>query len=289
MRQFFLVTGFLIAAATTLAQKGRAYAGADKKSILIGEQFHLKLDLEVPKGQAAGFFTLDTIPHFEILNRSKMDTFPSETGGLILSQTLLLTSWDSGRWQIPAFTAGKSRTTPLTIDVGYTPLAPNQAYHDIKDIVTVKAPEETNWYWYLAGLALLLILYLLFFPRGKPKEKTEEKVVEDKDAYGRALRKLEKLKHDKQLPSKEYYTALIYIFREYLEQRKHIHSFSQTTEDLARQIRELPITREQFRQLVETLSLSDMVKFARYEPSANEYQTSTEIIKQSIVAIEQLK
>src|SRR5207245_2311910 len=97
---------------------------------------------------------------------------------------------------------------PIGIDVGYSPLAPGQSYHDIKDILNVKPPEESNWYWYLAGLALLLVLAMLFFPREKPKEKKEEKVVEDKDAYGRALQRIEKLKKDRQLPVKEYYTVL---------------------------------------------------------------------------------
>ena len=103
------------------------------------------------------------------------------------------------------------------------------------------------------------------------------------------MKKIDQLKKQPSRDPKVYYTQLVDIFREYLEKRKNIHSFSQTTEDLSRQLKQLSMPEARYREMVTTLSLSDMVKFARYLPAEEENAYSTETIKQSIVAIENLK
>jgi len=264
----------------------RVTATANKQKILIGEQFHLKLQANFYKGEPIDFFEIDTIPRFEILDKSGIDT-SKFSEGVALIQNLTVTSWDSGKIQIAPFVLGKYQTKPLTIDVAYSPspFDTTQPYHDIHDIMEVKQPAETTWYWYLIGLLILLLLFLLFFPKGKPKAKGE--FVSDEGAYKRALKRIDILHKRGDADNKLFYTELIQIFREYLHKRKNIYSFSKTTDDLAIQIEKLNLDRAQYHQLLQTLRLSDLVKYAKYQPTKEENQTSVNDIKESIVAIEQ--
>lgn len=264
----------------------RVTVTADKQKILIGEQFHIKLQANFNSGERPDFFEVDSIPRFEILDRSQIDT-SKFNDGIALIQNLTITSWDSGKIQIAPFILGSYRTKPLIIDVAYSPhpFDTTQAYHDIHDILEIKKPGETTWYWYLIGLLVLILLFALFFPKGKPRAKGE--FVSDEGAYKRALKKLDALNKRTDTDSKVFYTEVIQIFREYLHRRKNIYSFSKTTDDLAIQIEKLNLNRDQYHQLLQTLRLSDLVKYAKYRPTSDEDQTSINDIREGIVAIEQ--
>jgi len=277
----FLLLSILIA---ITAASQRVVATADKQKILIGEQFHLRLQANFKSGESTDFFDVDTIPRFEILDKSGIDTSKFD-GGIALIQNFTVTSWDSGKIQIAPFALGKYQTKPLTIDVAYSPspFDTTQPYHDIRDILEIKRPVESTWYWYLIGLLVLILLFLLFFPKGKPRAKGE--FVSDEGAYKRALKKMDAL-YKRKDDSKIFYTELVQIFREYLNKRKNIYSFSKTTEDLSVQMEQLNMQREQYQQLVQTLLVSDLVKYARYEASPQEKEHSFDSIKEGIISIE---
>ncbi|MGZ3854481.1 MAG: hypothetical protein ACXVBX_16925, partial [Flavisolibacter sp.] len=150
----------------------RVVATADKQKILIGEQFHLHLQANFNKGEPLDFFDLDTLPRFEILDRSGVDT-SRFNDGIALRQVLTVTSWDSGKLLIAPFVLGRYQTKALAINVAYSPnpFDTTQPYHDIHDILEVKRPSQNTWYWYLIGALILVLLFLLFFPKGKPKAK----------------------------------------------------------------------------------------------------------------------
>ena len=115
------------------------------------------------------FFTIDSIPHFEILERKKIDTV-DDREGIKLSQNLTLTSFDSGHWAIPSFELPADKpmyTDSIPVDVGFSPFDPNQDYHDIKDVIDVQVKEkkEETWYWYAAASALLIAAIIYFLVR----------------------------------------------------------------------------------------------------------------------------
>jgi hypothetical protein len=278
----FLLAIFFFSVSVT-AQ--RVTATADKQKILIGEQFHLRLQANFQKGESPDFFEVDSIPRFEILDKSAIDTSKFEDG-IALIQNFTVTSWDSGKIQIAPFVLNRYQTKPLVIDVAYSPspFDTTQPYHDIHEIIEVKRPVETTWYWYLIGLLILILLFLLFFPKGKPRPKGE--FVSDEGAYKKALKKLSALQKKTDADSKLFYTELVQIFREYLHKRKNIYSFSKTTDDLSIQIEKLDIEREQYQHLVQTLRLSDLVKYAKYQPVSEENQNSIEAVMEGIVTIE---
>jgi len=276
---------FLLLACATVAFAQSLTAVVDKNNILLGEPFHVQIKGSFPKDQQT-WLAIDTLPHFEVLGRSAIDTQANYLG-TTLTQTLTLTSWDSGRWQLPPFEAGRLRSAPVEISVSFTsPFDPNQPYHDVKDIIEVKKPIASTWYWYLVFGLILVLLFLLFFP--KEKKSAPGKFVSDEGAYKKALRELDQLKQSGPTTD-ELYTSMIYIFREYLHRRRNIHSYSKTTDDLAIQLSSLELPRPVYQKLVQALRLSDLVKFARFSPTGEENREAIETVRESIVHIEGLK
>jgi hypothetical protein len=151
----------------------------------------------------------------------------------------------------------------------------------------VEKPGRTTWYWYLIGLLLLVLLFLLFFPRGAKKPKPD--FVPDATIYQQSLKKLEALRGKSGDDAKAFHTELVAIFREYLRKRKGIQSYSKTTDDIAVQISSLQISNNIFQPMLQTLRLSDLAKFARANPASSENERSIDIIKQSINAIEEAR
>jgi hypothetical protein len=264
-------------------------SGVDKNKIVIGEQIHLTLEADFPLQEPMRFFTIDSIPHFEILERKKIDTV-DDRQGIKLSQSLTLTSFDSGHWAIPSFELPAEQpmhTDSIAVDVGFSPFDPNQDYHDIKDVIDVQVKEkkEETWYWYAAASALLIaaIIYFLLRKRNKPVNRVP--VV---DPYSEAKRELEKLQKEN-LPSKPFYTRLIDIFRLYISRRKGIASLQKTTDDLVVQLQTLKLPAEEFNRLAQSLRMSDFVKFAKFEPAESDKTDSFKTIKDFIESIEKIE
>ena len=254
----------------------------EKQRLLLGEQMQLKIDAIVSEGIQPPFFSIDSLPHFEVLQKSKMDTVTSG-GKLQLSQTFLITSWDSGRWTLPTLIINGLPSKPIAIDVVYTtPWSPDKPYNDIKGIVPVANLGRDNWWWYVIGIAVLVALFLLFFPQGK-SDKTVSEI--DSDAYKKAMQSLDNLQREG-ADTKQFYTSLITIFRTYLKGAKGIQSFSKTTDDLSIQLQSIKPLQADYKALLQTLRLSDLVKFAQYQPEENVNAASLQTIKQSIQSIE---
>jgi hypothetical protein len=285
----FLLFSLLFFTIDSNAQNKIAFkATVDKNNIVIGEQIHLHLEADFPAHEPMRFFFIDSIPHFEILERKKIDTIDKDKG-IKLSQSLTVTSFDSGHWVIPAFELAGDKpmfTDSIPINVGFSPFDPNQDYHDIKDVIDVQAEEEKkkDWYWYIAASALILaaIIYLLARKKKKPEAKAPPI-----DPFKEAKHELEKLRKEN-LPSKLFYTRLVDIFRLYTSRRKGIESMQKTTDDLTVQLKSLKLPLEDFNQLAQTLRMSDFVKFAKYEPTEKEKTDSFNIIKGTIESIQKL-
>src|SRR4249919_265794 len=260
---FFLFSLFFPALVSNAQNKVAIKSGVDKNKIVIGEQIHLTLEADFPVQEPMRFFTIDSIPHFEILERKKIDTV-DDREGIKLSQSLTLTSFDSGHWAIPSFELPADKpmyTDSIVVDVGFSPFDPNQDYHDIKDVIDVQVKEkkEETWYWYAAASALLIAAIIYFLVRKKKKPVTKIPFV---DPYKEARQELEKLVKEN-LASKLFYTRLVDIFRLYISRRKGIASLQKTTDDLVVQLRSLKLPAEEFNQLAQSLRLSDFVKFAK--------------------------
>jgi hypothetical protein len=286
MKQVLCLLLFITTTLGALSQKVLLTAKTDKQKILIGEPITLMLEAIVTGGEDIQWTKFDTLPHFEVMNRSDVDT-QRIRNGILYKQSVILTSWDSGSWNIPPITISGSRSLPIPINVDHTPFDYNQPYNEVKTIIDIPKEKDFGWHWYLIGAVLIIMLFYLFFPEGKQKEEVHYKG----NAYEEALQQLHNLKadHNDPVQVKIYYTKLVQVLRDYVYRKKKLYSYSKTTDDLVAMMNQLQLPAELQSELKHTLMTTDMVKFAKYRPQKEENDASLRNIKQAIITIENRK
>ena len=259
-------------------------ASVDKNKILIGEPINLTIEATIPQKAAAQFF-IDTFPHFEFLEKQKIDT-SSLGNAVLLKQIIRITSFDSGHWVIPSFVFTKNTATDtIPVDVSFSDFDPKQDYHDIKEIIEVNPPEKKDWLLYIVGaitIVILIVMWLLVRKK-KPAKTIVQPLL---DPYEEAMGRLDLLQKTNAGTPKEFHSKLADIFRLYIFRRKEILSLQKTTDDLILQLRTINLDDQLYTQLSQALRLGDFVKFAKFIPSAEDNRNSFDSIKNSIVTIE---
>jgi hypothetical protein len=249
-------------------------ATVDKQQILIGEPIRLMLEATVAGNAPLTWPTLDSMLHFEFVERHAVDSTVSQ-GLRSYRQYLTVTSFDSGVWSIPRlpFVSGKRTlfTDSIPIHIGYTKIDPSTDYHDIKDIVEIPNPFARWFGWIVGALALVSVAVVIWLLQKRkvlpvPALRQPAPLL---SPYEEAIQQLDQLVRQGMVENgavKTFYSRLGEILRVYLYRRAGIASFSETSEELIGQIRRLSLPQEQFTGLAEALRMGDFVKFAKYKP-----------------------
>jgi hypothetical protein len=227
------------------------------------------------------------------VDRSAIDTLDN-VDGKKLTQEFHITSFDSGRWQIPPFEIQVQEqpffTDSVPINVSYAPFDPKDDYRDIRDIIEVTNPSVKYIPWLLAGLAIVSLAALAFFLlRKKPLAvSVVRQVTPDYTPYEEAMRALRSLSKNQPVNGeiKNYYSELNDILRKYVARQFNISTFERTNEELILQLSKLNISKDAFFSLAQSLRMSDFVKFAKYLPSGNDNKQNLEIVRTSIDIME---
>jgi hypothetical protein len=266
---------------------------------MIGESIQLMIESSVPAGANINWFSLDSISHFEFIEKGNIDSADT-TNGKIYRQHLIITSFDSGSRVIPPLELivnnKKYFTDSIRIEVGFSKFDPQQDYHDIKDIVDIENPSVRYIIWFLIPFTIVslgLLIYLLL------KKKMVNIIIKEPERpfsklspYEEAVKSMEELKKQK-LPEsgqvKLFYTKLNDILRLFVLRKLQIASMEKTNEELILQLRQLDMSGEQFSHLAEALRMSDFVKFAKYLPGQNDNERNFEIIESSIQILNKIE
>ncbi len=277
------------------AQEIKATATLDSNTIKIGQQVKLKLSIQYKADNGKHIKIqwpdiADTLrKEVEVVGQSKLDTLIPDKNNpvkFIQSKTLYITSFDSGYWAIPPIkfmvnddTTGIF-TEPLLLHVGGMAVDTTIAIKDIKPpfdqpysfLDWLKDNMYVVWGTAIAILVTLLIIYLV---RRFKKVKPELIMVEAPKipAHVIAYEKLEKLKNEKLWQEgklKLHYSSLTDIVREYIENRFKIQAMEQTTDEILYGFRNVAIDEESKTKLKQVLILSDLVKFAKEQPTPTE-------------------
>jgi len=271
----------------------------DKKDILIGEQ--IKLTLKAPlNGGLSKWITLpDSIPHFEIVKVAKPDTVNFKDDSRAIEQTIIFTSFDSGRWVFPALpvelggAAGLAsqivNTDSFYVNVSYAPADSTNQLRDIKPIMKVSV---LDLFWvYIAGGALLLLLVIFLLYRYFKKKKQDapatpvSKLSPFEEAVA-ALKNLSKFNLQDAAEIKLYHIKLADIFKNYLGRKQGKNLFNKTAGELLVNTKEAGMAAENISELATALRCTDAVKFAKYLPLSNESEDCKEKIIAAINLIE---
>jgi hypothetical protein len=287
---YIILIGCLLAGPVYMHGQVVARASVDRDQILIGEPIKLTFEVRIPMGQSLTWFKLDSIPHFEIIEKGKADT-TDNIDGKQYHQELIITSFDSGMVAIPPMiinVGNKSYATDsIPVEVSYAQLDISKDYRDIKEIEEVPKPEWMAWIpWILGAVTLVAIAVIVYLLR-KPKRPAPapQPVQPKQSAYEEALQALEELRKQGWLQNgevKTYYSRLNDILRVFLFRKMKEATLEKTNGELITQLRQVPMDREHFNQLAQALQIADFVKFARYQPDATDNERNFAVIQSAI-------
>jgi hypothetical protein len=274
-----------------------AKASLDRDSILIGEPLKLSLDVRAPLGQEIKWFALDTIPHFEFVEKGKADT-TDNIDGKAIQQVITLTSFDSGNWVIPPLSISINNkvyyTDSIPIKVAWAAFNALDDYRDIKEITEVSGTTWTkNIPWIIAIATVLAAAGLWYFFRHRKKEVVApEPYASPLTPYEEALQALDELRtkgYTQNGQIKNYYSRLNDILRVFVLRKLRIASMEKTNEELILQLRQVIIDKNAFNQLTTALRMADFVKFAKYQPNAEDNEKNMAVIKSAITSLNNIQ
>lgn len=285
-----LLGAFILLCCNTSAQV-TATLKADSNHIEIGDHLQLKLTIQSPKTHILQWpkFDGDTIGKMEIIERSKIDT-SALSNKLVFTQTLVVSAFDSGSYVISPqaiFFLNQQKATDSVFTNDYVIDVKTLDVDTAKPIKPIKAPLKVSYelreffWWIVAGIALLALIIGLFLYRKyyKKKKTIVESTRPTEPEHIWALNELKKLEEQKLWQNdqhKLYYSKISDILRSYLEYRYDILAMESTTDEIAKLISSLSISREHQNRLIETLQLADFAKFAKMTPLPDQNMRSME-------------
>ena len=167
----------------------------------------------------------------------------------------------------------------MYIYVEAVPIDTTMAYKPIKmpikqNLTFIETTPYIGGALILAGL-ILLTVYLI--KRSKSRNNIEEEFIPNIPAIVTARERLSQLKNAnlwQSGKSKEYYTDLTDIVREYLEGQFNIDAIEMTSDEILQEVKKLQIDKSILNKLEDTLTTADLVKFAKATPSTTDNQTA---------------
>ena len=280
MKRNLLYILFLLTTTIGSSQNQIVKAEIDVTKIRIGEQFQYKLIIDetenviIPK--------LESVKGLEVLDSLKLDTIENK-----LIQKYILTGFDSGAFYIPRqqiFIKNQAYfTDSLLISVATVAVDTSKVKKfPIKGIKgePYQFDDFKKYIYWLLGV-LIVAITTLYFALRKTDKTISATFIPKLAPYQEALQSL-KILDDKLLwqnnKVKAYYSELTEIVRNYIERELNIPALEQTTNELVEKLTDfsnlnsITTDKETIQKLEKLLNQSDLVKFAKSKPLANEIE-----------------
>ena len=268
-------------------------AQMDSTQLWIGDQTGLHLEA-VTSGTEQVIFPLYSTQiqdGIEIVEQGKIDTVQTSDGRITYRQDLVVTSFKDSLFYInpqPFVVNGDTQfTNALSLNVIQPfEMDTTEAITDIKGVMKPKI-----WWWGIfrwvllaLGIAALAIGAWFLYKWIIKHRKTEEDVLVDPETLRPceevALEKLDKIKEEKIWQTgehKKYFSELTFVIREYIGRRFDVHSTEKTSDETLQAMRPILTANDQkdlYQKLEKMLRLADLVKFAKWNPTPDENETS---------------
>ena len=282
--KFLFFFSLLLIAATSNAQQIKATARLDSTNILIGDQIKLFFEIDYPKNVIVEFPQVpDSLSGFiEVLGKSKIDTIDLDDSALqkqIRSYTI--TSFDSGSYLIePQWfkiningIIDSVPTNGVTLNVFSMVIDTTRGLTDIKMpyAAPITLKEVTPYILGIILIAAIIFLVLYSIKRKKKNKPFFALPVKPKEPpHVIALRELDRIKNEKiwqKEKTKQYYSEVTDVLRNYIEERFEIRAMEQTTDEIldSFRVQKNLLGEKSFTNLSQILSVADLVKFAKYK------------------------
>lgn len=286
-------SGWLVAQQATNSRVS-ARAELSRTELVIGDQVWLEINLSVPPGHEVqplpeGY--VDQLPGLETVRYQTLETL-TETPERLLQQRLLVTSFDSGYVSVPplpyycrdaAGTLDTAFTNNLVLRVRTVAVGANDELRPIKPII--EEPLNLYDFWPAFLLVVLgLVGWLTYrnFRGSQHVAPPPPPPPADLRALN-ALKELEALALWQQGNTKDYYSRLTRIFRQYLTDRFGLAALEMTSGQINRELQQTAsLSAEQLGEIRQLLQLSDLVKFAKATPAAELHPAGLERVRQFV-------
>jgi hypothetical protein len=282
---FIILTSWL----PSEAQNVTVSTAFDSSRIYIGDQINFIIKIDQPSDLQLNlpFFKDTLIKNIEVLAGPSRDSIHLDGNRLQIIEKYLVTSFDSGFYEIPPVPAvlksddGVKRfySDYSFLEVVRVRIAPQDTSAKIFDIIQpYRAPltlgEILPWILLAAIFAVVIWLIIRYLRKLKNKRPENEPVINIEPAHIIALHELDILKEEmlwQKGETKKYYTRLTEILRQYLENRYGILSLELTTSETLEALVKTGFKKdESYKTLKNVLTGADLVKFAKYKPLEGE-------------------
>jgi len=301
MKRTIVLAAFLSCFFLMEGQDITVTSAPDSSAIYIGDQIHFKVTASFPgKSEVTLSAASDTLSEkIIILGKPGRDTLTMADGSRAIIDDYLITSFDAGTHTIPPFYAEiASGDTVLRFYSDYSELVVNRPEiipADTTDVIfDIVAPRKAPltfrdilpWIIMAGMIALIVWLLARYLPRN-PIKRLMKPAPPAEPSHLIALRELGRLKEEQLWQKgeiKEYYSRLSEILRRYIDGRFGISSPELRTDETVRMLQRAAVLHQSEMSVIkEILSVSDMVKFAKYLPQAeiheNAYESSLKFVE----------
>ena len=311
MKKIFVILSLILTTFSGMSQATAAEtakAEIDTPWVFVGMPRMLHLEITVPQGTQVqfpaeihpdGFLAQDYedaskqyMLEFGPDTDMRIDTIQQDGGMMTLQANLKFYAFDSAGMVIKPFKfvingqdTVASQLLALKCDQPFEQVpADPQAIQGLKNVMN---PPFVLWdyiwwfFWLQVCVTILTVstLYYLYYRKHRKVKVKGEVVEEPKEvipAHVTAMQALQALA-EKQLwqsgQCKLFYTELTDILRRYIEERYKVSAMECTTDEILDELIELTMAQKSsYSNLKEVLQLADLVKFAKYQPLADENQ-----------------
>jgi hypothetical protein len=281
----FSIFLFISIISSSFGQDVNIKSSFDSSRIYIGDQIKFTITFDKPSDLRLTFpIFKDTLcKNIEIISGPRVDSSSIQNGRIKITYKYLITSFDSGRYQIrPVFAEAKNEvgikrfySDYSMLEVMRVKIAPADTTAKIFDIIKpYKAPvtigEVLPWVLLVILAGVIIWFAIRFLRKLKKSETGKEAYFPPELAHIIAFRELERLKNEElwqKGETKKYYTMLTEILRQYLENRFRVFSLELTTAETLDALVKAGFKKNgSYNDLKAVLTGADLVKFAKYNP-----------------------
>lgn len=273
---------------------------ADPIQVSVGEKVQLTIDVVAEEGVSVQMPVIEqALGEFSVRQRNTPPDVP-EQGKRHWKHTYILDTFATGEIEIPSLEVNYTDRTQKTIDergeaieavIALDPIAvtvtsvlaentTESDFRDIREAIDVPTPSDFDRRPFVRAAAIALLVLvgtagLLFLWRvtNRMQRPATERIAHIPPHVQAmlALDELEEKQWIEQSKFHEYYFELSAIVRRYIEGRFGLMAPERTTDEFLREAqRDTRLTESQRDLLITFLRTADMVKFARFEPSADD-------------------
>lgn len=293
MRRVFITLFFATIIFAVDAQTPKVDARIIPDSIMIGDRFEYIIDVERDLVQVVEFPTFEqTGDGIELVSSEPIDTLEQDGRRLKLRKRFVLTTFDEGNYSMGVarvLYADKNIIDTLssrdsmflhvaTFEIDST----SQSIYDIKPQMGMPFKFVEMKGYLMWGVILILVLLLILYVVKRILNHYGKSIGDifkpapPQPPHVIAIEALESLHNQKLWQNskyKQYYSSLTDILRMYIVGRYGVGAMEMTADEILNAMKGIEISNKSFMDLTSILQDSNLVKFAKAEPNAEQNES----------------